>query len=83
MLGISVIVTREPGAAHFSYVPDLGRGLLWVEVSSATQMQDAINQLRESTENRKEEILAARSEMRRQCFGVEPTAESIRAAFDL
>ena len=83
VLGISVIVTREPGAAHFSYVPEIGHGLLWVEVSSAAEMQGAINQLRESTENRKEEILAARNEMRRQCFGVEPTAETIRAAFDL
>ena len=83
VLGISVIVTREPGMAHFSYVPEIGRGLLWVEVSSATEMQGAINQLRESTENRKEEILAARSEIRRQSFGVEPTAETIKAAFDL
>jgi len=83
VMGISVIVTREPGVAHFSYVPDIGRGLLWVEVSSAREMQDAINQLSESSANRKEEILAARNEMRRQCFAVEPTAETIRAAFNL
>jgi len=83
VMGISVIVTREPGVAHFTYVPDIGRGLLWVEVSSAREMQEAINQLSESSANRKEEILAARNEMRRQCFAVEPTAETIRAAFNL
>ena len=83
VLGIPVIVTREPGNVHFSYIPEIGRGLLWAEVSSAAQMSGSIEQLLLASEIRKEEALEARDEMRKQCFGIEPTAEAIKLAFDL
>ena len=83
VLGIPVIVTREPGNVHFSYIPEIGRGLLWAEVSSAAQMSGSIEQLLLASEIRKEEALEARDEMRKQCFAIEPTAEAIKLAFDL
>ena len=83
VLGIPVIVAREPGNLHFSYIPEIGRGLLWAEVSSVSQAPGSIEQLLLASENRKEEALDAREQMRKQCFGIEPTAEAIKLAFDL
>ena len=83
VVGIPVIVTRDPDDVHFSYVPEIGRGLLWAEVSSAHEVAGSIEELRAASVNRKEEVLAAREEMRKQCFGIEPTEEAIKLAFDL
>lgn len=83
VLGVPVIVTRDPDDVHFSYVPEIGRGLLWAEVSSAQEVAGSIEELQIASVNRKEEVLAARDEMRKQCFGVEPTEEAIKLAFDL
>ena len=83
VVGIPVIVTRDPDDVHFSYVPEIGRGLLWAEVSSAHEVVGSIEELRAASLNRKEEVLAAREEMRKQCFGIEPTEEAIKLAFDL
>ncbi len=82
VLGIPVIVTRDPDDVHFSYVPEIGRGLLWAEVSSAYEVAGSIEELRAASVNRKEEVLAAREEMCKQCFGIEPTEEAIKLAFD-
>ena len=78
-----MIVTREPGNVHFSYIPEIGRGLLWAEVSSASQVAGTIEQLLAASEYRKEDALDARDQIRKQCFGIEPTAEAIKLAFDL
>ena len=83
VLGIPVIVTRDPQNVQFSYIPEIGRGLLWAEVSSASQVPASIEQLLLASENRREEALDARAKMRKQCFGIEPTAEAIKLAFDL
>ena len=83
VLGIPVIVTRDPENVNFSYIPEIGRGLLWAEVSSVSQVAGTIEQLLAASENRKEEALDAREKMRKQCFGIEPTAEAIKLAFDL
>lgn len=83
VLGVPVIVARDPDDVHFSYIPEIGRGLLWAEVSSAEEVAGSIEELQIASVNRKEEVLAARDEMRKQCFGVEPTEEAIKLAFDL
>jgi hypothetical protein len=83
VVGIPVIVTRDPDDVHFSYVPEIGRGLLWAEVSSAHEVAGSIEELRAASVNRRDEVLAAREEMRKQCFGIEPTEEAIKLAFDL
>ena len=83
VLGIPVIVTRDPDDVHFTYVPEIGRGLLWAEVSSAREVAGSIEELRAARVNRKDEVLDAREEIRKQCFGIEPTEEAIKFAFDL
>ena len=83
VVGIPVIVTRDPDDVHFSYVPEIGRGLLWAEVSSAHEVAGSIEELRAASVNRRDEVIAAREEMRKQCFGIEPTEEAIKLAFDL
>ena len=81
-VGIPVIVSSENSAANYTYMPDIGRGLLWEVASNVKQFQEAKIRLQDAVLYREEERLAAIEALRSELFN-RPTSVAIVAMLGL
>jgi len=81
-VGIPVIVTRKEGEVNYTYLPDIGRGVLWEEASTPKEIVEAKKLLRNALLHRGKERLAAIEKLRAQLF-VKPKEGAIVEMLDL
>ena len=83
VVGIPVIVvTSEEGMTDYTYLPDIGKGLLWEAASSVKEIREAKVVLLEALLNRIEERMACIATLRTELF-TRPTAATIMEMLDL
>ena len=75
-VGIPVIVASEKSVANYTYMPDIGRGLLWEAVSNPKQLQEAKAILFDAIIHRNDERMAAIEALRTELF-TRPTSVAI------
>jgi len=81
-VGIPVIVCRKKAFASYTYLPDIGRGLLWELASNVKQFQEAKALLFDAIMNRNDERIAAIETLRMALFN-RPTPDGILDDLDL
>jgi len=82
VVGIPVIVSDEKGATSYTYMPDIGRGILWEVASNVKQFQEAKAILYGAIIHRNDERMAAIEAFRTALFE-RPTPDGILDALDL
>ena len=82
VVGIPVIVSNEKSAACYTYMPDIGKGLLWEAVSNSKQFQEAKAMLFDAIIHRNDERMAAIKALRTALFK-RPTPIGVLDALDL
>ena len=75
-VGIPVIVVIKQNVVNYTELPDIGRGLLYEEVSNVKQLQEAKVRLQDAVLYKKEERLAAIETLRTELF-TRPTSVAI------
>jgi hypothetical protein len=81
-VGIPVIVTHEKKSTHYTYIPDIGKGLLWEFASTAEQVKKAKEILFDAIIHRNDERMAAIEALRMQLFS-RLTPDAILDCLDL
>ena len=76
VVGIPVIVSDEKGTTTYTYMPDIGRGLLWESASNAKQFQEAKAILFDAIIHRNDERMAAIETLRSALFK-RPTPDGV------
>ena len=81
-IGIPVIVSTEKSAATYTYMPDIGRGLLWEFASNVEQFQEAKATLFDAIKHKNGQRMEAIESLRTLLFH-RPTADGITDCLDL
>ena len=81
-MGVPVIVASQESAVKYTYLPDIGRGLLWEIASNAQQLQAAKARLQNAVSYMKDERLAAIERLRTELF-TRPTSVAIEEMMGL
>ena len=82
VLGLPVIVARKQKGANYTYIPDMGRGLLWEYASSVKEVREAKIKLFDAITNRNDQRMAAIETLRTDLFN-RPTPEGVMDVLDL
>ena len=81
-VGIPVIVSCEKNSTRYTYIPDIGRGLLWEYASSVKEVQEAKAKLFDAITNRNEQRVKAIEALRTLLF-TRPSTLAIVEMLDL
>jgi len=82
VVGIPVIVCSKKAFPNYTYIPDIGRGLLWELASNVKQLQEAKAILFDAIMHRNDERMAAIETLRTVLFN-RPTPDGILDDLDL
>ena len=82
VVGIPVIICNEKDVANYTYMPDIGRGLLWESASNVEELKEAKSKLFAAVTYRNGERLAAIDALRSALFNC-PTNKAVVECLDL